>query len=560
MGLLPMRKFSPHQDHWRDGFVALSIAMIVAFVYWPGVYGFWGRDDFGVLAFVRLLDTPWPLFVHDHFPVAGWFFRPLGFASMWMCEELFGTNYQAHAAFDLALHISVSLALFCLLRRAGIARVIAFSCTTLFAIHPATIGTALWWNGRFDLLSTLFILLALYAAVVYREHRRTRALAVALIAAFAALLCKEIGLVAIAAMSLLWLLWAMSDHVQRPTALRAVLLSWLCALIYLGWRWLVLGTPSSILSSMPLHDLIAQGLLSWLHQAPGYLTFWPRLHAASRIALAAALVGTIVVIATVVVRDRSRFVLCRRADMIVCGVCLLVLPALLQVPVAVWNATPLRADVSAIETAMQSRLYYLGIAGIAMMLGGALGTFWEEVDKRLRLVIWLPFVFAIVSFASVSHVAAHAFAKRSVAISGIARDAITAVAQLDLPHAGCHVIFFDMEFPAEWGIYVSADSIIKALSPDLDRVKHCWFHSNSPAYFQAAPATSADAAPYRPFEVDEKLAPWRTIGGVVIAYLSPPENADPRDFGRMIFLRYRDNRFEDVSADVVAGHIAVHLQ
>ena len=534
--------------------------MIVAFVYWPGVHGFWGRDDFGVLAFVRLLGSPWPLFVHDHFPVAGWVFRPLAFASMWLCEELFGADYQAHATFDLALHIGVSLALFCLLRRAGIVRVLAFFCTTLFAIHPATIGTALWWNGRFDLLSTLFVLLALYAAFIYREHRRSRALAVALVAAFAAMLSKEIGLVAIAAMSVLWLLWAMSDHARRSTALRAVLLSWLCALIYFGWRWLVLGTPSSILSSMPPHDLIAQGLLSWLQQAPGYLTFWPRLHTAPRIALAAALVGTIVVIAVTVVRDRSRLASSRHADLIVCGLCLLVLPALLQVPVAVWNATPLQADVSAIETAMQSRLYYLGIAGIAMMLSGALGTFWEGADKKLRLVIGLPFAFAIVSFASVAHVAAHAFAKRSVAISAIARDAITAVARLDLPQTGCHVTFLDMEFPAEWSIYVSADSIVKALSPDLDRVKHCWFHSNSPVYFQAAPATPADATPYHPLDVDGKSAPWRTIGGVVIAYLSAPENADPRDFSQMIFLRYRDNRFENVSADVAAGRIAVHLQ
>jgi hypothetical protein len=429
----------------------------------------------------------------------------------------------------------------------------------LFAIHPATIGTALWWNGRFDLLSTLFILLALNAAFAYREHPRARALLLALVAAFAAMLCKEIGLVAIAAMSASWLLWALSDRARRSIALRALLLSWLCALVYFGWRWCVLGTPSSILSTLPLHDLITQGLWNWLQQAPGYLTFWPRLHAASRIALAAALVAMIVVAVLALARGRSRLS-SRRADLIVCGLCLLVLPALLQVPVAVWNAAPLQADVSAIEAAMQSRLYYLGLAGIAMMLGGTLGTLWEEGGRTLRLGIGLAFAFAIVSFAAAAHVAAHAFAKRSVAISAIARDAVTAVARLDLPQAGCHVVFLDMEFASEWSVYVSADSIVKALSPDLDRVKHCWFHSNSPLYFQAAPATPADAAPYRPFAVDGTPAPWRTLGGAVIAYLAAPENPDRADFGRMVFLRYRDGRFEDVSADVAAGRIAVHLQ
>jgi hypothetical protein len=479
---------------------------------------------------------------------------------MWLCEELFGTNYQANATFDLALHVGVSLALFCLLRRAGIAGALAFVCATLFAIHPAAIGTALWWNGRFDLLSTLFILLALDAAFAYRDGRSTVALALALGLAFAAMLCKEIGLVAIATMSVLWLRWAMSERTQRTIALRAVLLSWLCALLYFGWRSLMLGTPSSILSAMPLRDLIAQGLWNWLQQAPGYLTFWPRLHAASRIALAVSLTAIIGVIALAIVRERSRRVSSRPRDLIICGACLLVLPALLQVPVAVFNAIPLAADVSAIETAMQSRLYYLGLAGIAMMLAGVLGTLWDEAGKTMRIAVCLPLVFAVVVFAAGSHAAAHAFAKRSVAISAIARDAIAAVARLDLPQAGCHVIFLDTQFAPEWSTYVSADAIVKALEPNLDRVKHCWFHSNSPVYFQAAPTTVEDATPFLPLEADGKPVPWRTMGGVVIAYLSAPENPDPRDVGRMLFLRYSGSGFEDVSAEVASGRIAVHLQ
>jgi hypothetical protein len=555
-----MSTLVPEQGLRRDAVVAFFMAMIVAFVYWPGVNGFWGRDDFGVLAFVRLLGSPWPLFVHDHFPAAGWVFRPLGFASMWLSQELFGTDYRANAMFDLALHIGVSLALFCLLRRAGIARAVAFAVTSLFAAHPAAIGTALWWNGRFDLLASLFILIALYAAVAYRLERRLRMLALVLVAALAAMLCKEIGLVAVAGVSVLWLLWARSDPGHRATALRAVLLSWLCALLYLVWRWLVLGEFSHILTTLPLQDLMTQGLLSWLQNAPGYLTFWPRLHALSRVALAAALAGASLTAVMTVAGGRLRPGLSQHADLILCGLCLLVLPALLQVPVAVWNATALQADVSAIEAAMQSRLYYLGIIGTTIMLGGVLGALWERADKNLRIGIGLPCLFALVAFAVTSHGAAHAFARRSLAISAVARDATAAVARIELPQAGCHVAFLDMQFPAEWSVYVSADSIVKALSPDLDHVKHCWFHSNSPAYFQAAPATAADAAPYHPYQTDGKPAPWRTVGGVVIAYLSAPENPDLHDLAQMIFLRYRNGQFEDVSADVVAGRLAVHLQ
>jgi len=554
-----MTKIFLQQRNCRDVPVALALATIVALVFWPGIHAYWGRDDFGVLAYVRLLGTPWPLFAHDHFPVAGWFFRPLGFASMWLCEALFGTNYQAHAAFDLALHAGVSVALFALLRRAGIARAVAFLCATLFAIHPATIGTALWWNGRFDLSSTLFMLLALYAGVAYRERRGAGALALALIAALAAALCKEIGLIAVAALSLLWLRWAMSDCGARATALRALLLTWLCAFVYFAWRFLVLDKPSDILGAMPLHEQIVHGLLNWLQQAPGYLTFWPRLHLASRIALVAALVG-VVAIGVAVARRHPPRVSKRHPDMFICGLCLLVLPALLQAPVSVWTAAPVRTDVSAIETAMQSRLYYLGIAGIAMMLGGVFGTLHERAGRQLRFAMSFSLACAAVAFAVAAHLAAHAFATRSVANSAIAREAVAAVAGLELPPERCHVAFLDMEFPSEWSIFVSADSIVKALAPDLNRVKHCWFHSNSPIYFQAAPTEPADALPFRPLEVDGKPAPWRTIGGLVIAYLAAPENTDPRDMGRMIFLRYHEHRFEDVSAEVAAGRIALHLQ
>src|SRR5207244_6935980 len=85
---------------------ALTIFLCVAFAYWPGLHGFWGRDDFMQLAFARLIGSPLPLFVHDHyFPAPGSIFRPLGFASLWLWQTLFGSNYFAHAFADMLLHV-----------------------------------------------------------------------------------------------------------------------------------------------------------------------------------------------------------------------------------------------------------------------------------------------------------------------------------------------------------------------------------------------------------------------------------------------------------------------
>src|SRR5689334_16743969 len=103
----------------------IAIAVAIAIVYWPGLYGFWGRDDF-----------------------------------------------MQHAFADMLLHIAVSLALYRVIRASKIARFPAASCTLVFALHPAVLGTALWWSARFDLLTALFSFVAVRAAIDHVERPR----------------------------------------------------------------------------------------------------------------------------------------------------------------------------------------------------------------------------------------------------------------------------------------------------------------------------------------------------------------------------------------------------
>ena len=538
--------------------VALAILAAVAFVYWPGIHGFWGRDDYFQLAFARLIGSPFPLFVQDHYPVPGSVFRPLGFVSMWLCERLFGSNYTAHALVDLGLHAGVALALFGVLRRAAIPALPAVLATLLFALHPAVIGTALWWSARFDLLATLFILLALQAGMAYRNLPRAAALCAALGAAMAAMLCKEIGLVAVAALSLLWLHWAWREPAMRARALCAVALACATAVAWLGWRWAVLGTASSGLTGeLPIVDAIVAGLRGWLQQAPGYLSFWARLDPWQRIAagIALAVLGLLALQSLRRLRSPPH----KSTDLLLCGLCLLLLPALLQAPVAALNAQPLRLDVSAIETAMQSRLYYLGIAGAVLALAPLLARLWDA-PGWLRMVAGVSMLAILTVFATASREAAQAFAQRSYAIAQPARDAVAAVANLDLPATQCHLVFLDVTSPPEWATYVSMDSQIKALSPDLDKIGHCWIHADQATWFHllAAPVTAADAAPFRPLQVEGRELPWPEVGGLVIAYLEPAATTSMP--ASTIFLQQRNGHFEEVRVADAAGRWPVLLQ
>lgn len=542
---------------------AFAIVAAVAVVYWPGVHGFWGRDDFMQLAFARLIGTPWPLFVLDHYPpVPGSVFRPLGFASMWLCAQWFGTDYELHACADLALHVGVALALYGLLRRAGMAWTIALPCTLLFALHPAVIGTGLWWSARFDLLATLFILLALWAALVYRERHGVVTLAAALLAALAAMLSKEIGLAAIVPLTLLWAAWARHEPMQRGRALRAIALAWACGLGYLVWRGWVLGTASSGLTGdLPMAQAIARGLARWLEQAPGYLSFFVRLGDPARWVWALVLFALLIVIALAPKSGRVRAGWTRRTDLALCGLALLLVPAVLQAPVAALNAAPLQAGGSAIDAAMQSRLYYLGLAGVAIALAAGFDALHERVGPKLRVALVAPLLVGAFAFASVSHDIAGAFAARSVDIARVAREAVAAVDEQALPASPCHVVFLGVEPPPEWSIYVSMDSVVKALSADPERVKHCWFHADYVTYFHlmGAPVAAADALPYRPLRLDGTRVPWRRIGDLDIAYLDAA-GIDARELARMRFLRHREGGFDDVSAEVAAGQIALRPQ
>ena len=543
-----MRSTPPPASRARFWPVALIVAAIV-FVLAPGVHGDWGRDDYFQLAFVRLVGSPWPLFAHDHFPVPGSVFRPLGFASMWLGVHLFGNDYAAHAWSDLALHAAVALALFTLLRRLRIAPWPAVLATLAFALHPAATGPALWWSARFDLLASLFVLLALVAAAEYRDGGGRGWLAATLLAALAAMLSKEIGLVAVAAAGALWLRQAAAVPAQRRRAAVACVAAALCAAAYFGWRARVLGTAASgITGTTPLDEAILAGVGTWLHQAPGYLTFWPRLDGYARGVL------VVLVLASLPAPRGARLPGRDDVAIVACGLVLLVSPALLQAPVAALNAHALGTGESAIEAAMQSRLYYLGIAGGAIVLATVL-----DRASRTRIAAYGPLlgviaVGVLVAFGANARRGAQAFAEGSVRNAAVAHAAVGAVDALALPPAPCHVMFLGIEPAPEWGVFVSMDSVVKALDADLARVAPCWFHANYPTWFFLMPASvdAPAALPYHPLQADGRDVPWLRVGGATIAYLDAQAASDADADKRMRYLRWNGRGFDEVGADLAA--------
>ncbi len=546
----------------RRALVPIVIAAAVAMAYWPGLHGFWGRDDFMQLAFARLIGSPWPLFVHDHyFPVPGSIFRPLGFASFWLWQALFGTNYFAHAFADMLLHVAVSVALYRVIRASEIERFPAALCTLVFALHPAVLGTALWWSARFDLLAALFSFIAIRAALDHVERPRWATLLVALLGVLAALLSKETALAAVAAIGLVWARWGWTKRVHRADAMRAIGALGAVTLLFLVWRWAVIGTAASGLAGdVSLTTAIGKGFVDWIANLGGYLSFWPRLDLTERFALAIAAVSSIVCAGMSWARRERDGARSSNTALLLCGLCLFALPAVLQAPVVALNATPLRGDVSAVETAMQSRLYYLSIGGGVIVLSVVLHRILSKTSASQVLLIALVVTACV--FGWISRESATDFARRTEAPKAMAEAAVSAVDGVRPSTGRCHVVLLGVEPPPEWSVYVSMDSVVKALSPDLERVEHCFVHSDYVTHFylMGRGTTLADAAPYRTHEFEGTALPWLRLGDALVAYLDPPTSIDAATLRGMTFLRYENGVFRDVTDDVAEGRLAINLR
>ena len=165
-------------------------------------------------------------------------------------------------------------------------------------------------------------------------------------------------------------------------------------------------------------------------------------------------------------------------------------------------------------------------------------------------------------FGWVSHESAAEYASRSSLPKTMAEAAAAAVDKLDLPTTHCHVVLLGADPPVEWSIYVSMDAVVKALSANLNAVDRCFIHSDYVTYFNlmGGSVSPTDAAPYLPHEVSGVPIPWLHVGDAVIAYLDPPHRSDVETTRGMLFLRYEDGAFRDVTTDVAEGRMPVDLR
>lgn len=526
--------------------IALAIVGAIVLVGWPTIHGFWVRDDLTQLAYVRLLGTPWPLFIHDHFPVPGSIFRPLGFASLWLSVRVFGNDYAANSIADLLLHGVVVLALYRLMRVA-VRRITAFACCLLFALLPVALVTVLSWSNRFDLLAVLFTLITLRALCDWTMTKTTVHLLVALVALLAALLSKESGVIALVAAVLVIGEAGVARRIAWQRALVGIAGIGIAGISYVIWRQGVLGSGGNVIAGFgSLAETLARGTALWWRQLGGYLA----AGLSTWFMISALLFAAVAMVDRIVRPGRGERGVELRRPILLAAITLLFLPALLQAPVAVLNSVAASAEMSAVELGMQARLYYTGCVGLALLVALLV----ESSGRAPRRRILVVGLFVLASFAgAASNRLAASHAQRSSAIATQAITIVDYITSHPLPKQRCRVVILGYQPAPEWMIVTPLDSVIKALAPDLDKVSACLFANEHRTYihqFAAGRVTPADLLPWHTREVDGERVAWLKIGGLAIAYLDPPNAFSAVDRDAIMFLAVDGNTVTDISAAV----------
>jgi len=165
------------------------------------------------------------------------FFRPVGGLALAATAWLGGTDAFFWHIASLLLHLANSVLVFLLISRLFSNRPAALVASLLFAIHGTRPEAVTWISGRFDLISTLFVLSGLLLFIAHLRTGSTTYQVGSLLAMALAILSKESAYVFPA---LLMLILAVIPGTSRTDA-KQTLPFWALAVVLFAIRWWALG-------------------------------------------------------------------------------------------------------------------------------------------------------------------------------------------------------------------------------------------------------------------------------------------------------------------------------
>ncbi|HDL20339.1 MAG TPA: hypothetical protein ENH30_03580 [Nitrospirae bacterium] len=174
-------------------FYPLLLFFIPFITYLRTLSGGFVWDDYRVIHDASALLSPFSI---NRIPYVDGFYRPIASISLQLDYLVWGMNPFGYHLTNLIIHSLSVVLLFAVLKR--IVRVeTAFFAALLFGVHPAVSEVVSWVSCRFDLLTLLFALLAMYCLLLYLERGKKTIIFPVVVFALFSLLSKETGIVLI---------------------------------------------------------------------------------------------------------------------------------------------------------------------------------------------------------------------------------------------------------------------------------------------------------------------------------------------------------------------------
>ncbi|MCU1262733.1 MAG: rane protein of unknown function, partial [Bryobacterales bacterium] len=242
------------------GLFAILLGTLVTACYWPSLSIGFLSDDFISVKYANTLtgDQVLGTFLH---PSGGSFFRPLEYVSLRATGPWAGFDPIRWHAANMLVHFTNSVLVYSVAARLYQGFWTPAMASLLFAVHGTRPEAVAWVNGRLDLITAFFFLLALLLYLRYCETPRASLLAASLVSVSCAVMTKESAYVF--PLILLLIAWFKKDRAFRRPAVH--LPFWLLTVAVFAYRWSLLGGIGGYrgpVTGKP--EILQMGVIGWV--------------------------------------------------------------------------------------------------------------------------------------------------------------------------------------------------------------------------------------------------------------------------------------------------------
>jgi hypothetical protein len=554
------KPFLQEEGHPPKVIIFISFLVLGGIPFLPALTAYFYTDDFVLLCISRYAGNPLLFFIQDHFP-GSFFYRPFGMSFWWLSYQLFGLNPTLHNLLNLFLHILNTFIFYLmLLELSGRRNWVNYLVSLLFLCHPISVSTTLWLSDRFDLLATLFILLATYFFLRFLSGRHRKYFICSLFSAFLGMLSKETAYILPLILTSVCLSSRRSD-LKGGGSNKVILLVPYCLLgifLYL-LRFLLLRGTETYFYQNGILQTFWKGLFNWIHfMVESFSYHYSFLE--SGYLLKYGFIGWffsfLIILLLLIKRQLS---IPWRVFLL--GITMLWMPVFLSTPVMSLSTFLRPGQEFSFFLLAQGRFYYLSFIGFLFILDSSFFLPFPLFKRHGTPRLYSAFIMGILISISLFYLFSSFSLSRKYNdfTETHVRPFVELVGKAVSPSVGKGFkIYLLNTSTSPHGFREFGDAMLKATAPEHSQLMHCLIFTEKPPWYNFVlkeDIPEMRISPLQNMVFRKREFPPLRVGGVSYYYLIFPDAERIVKDERALFFEYLpvEKRFHDVTEKVKSG-------